>query len=297
MAHVPYWGPPLLPRVPTVVTVHDVIPLLLPAYASSLPARAYVRLVSAAARRATLVITDSRASARDIVRHLHIPAERVRPIYLAADPRFRPAPPEDQQRVRNRFGLSGDYLVYLGGFDRRKRVETLIRAFAAMAVEFPGVSLVVAGRFPEKDTAIAPDPRPLTAALCLGERVRFIGWVDEEDKPALYSGALAMAFPSEYEGFGLGPLEALASGCPVIAANTSSLPEVVRDGGILIDLSTPDDLARAVARVVGDSSLRAELRARALAQAARFSWTETARQTVRVYEEAAEGVAQVRVRS
>jgi glycosyltransferase involved in cell wall biosynthesis len=291
VSHVPYWGSALIPSMPTVVTVHDVIPLLFPEYASSLPARAYVRLVSASARRATSVITDSQASAHDIERLLGIRRERIHTIHLSADPRFRPAAPEEIAGLRARLELPADFVLYLGGFDIRKRVSTLVRAFASVAPDFPDVSLVIAGRLPDTDTRFAPDPRVTVREAGLVDRVRFLGRVEEADKPALYSAAMLMVFPSAYEGFGLPPLEAMACGCPVIVSNASSLPEVAGDAALVVDTSTKDALASEMVRLLGSAGARGDLSARGLAQAARFSWAETARKTAQVYEEASKGVA------
>jgi glycosyltransferase involved in cell wall biosynthesis len=129
VAHVPYWASPLRPTVPTVVTVHDLIPMLLPLYRGSVWVRLYTRLVAAAARRADAILTDSLASWADIVEHLHVPAERVQVIYLAADADCRPVTdPAALGAVRARYGLPERYILYLGGFDQRKNLRTLFAA-------------------------------------------------------------------------------------------------------------------------------------------------------------------------
>ncbi len=288
VAHVPYWASPLFPTVPTVVTVHDLIPLLLPHYRGSALVRLYTRLVAASARRADRILTDSRASQADIVRHLGIPAERVRVIYLAADAACRSVnDPAALAAARARYGLPERYILYLGGFDRRKNVQALFAAYARLRAETGGAApaLVVAGRLPEGDSPLFPAPGRLARAAGIHDAVRFTGWVPDADKPALYSGALFFAFLSLYEGFGLMPLEAMACGTPVLVSNRSSLPEVVGDGGLLVD---PDDaaaVAAGMAALARDESLRVHLRDRALARAARFSWRRTAQQTLAVYRE------------
>ena len=292
LAHVPYWGSPLFPTAPTVVTVHDLIPLLLPAYRGNPLVRLYTRLVACSARRAGAVLTDSVASQRDIVHHLRIPTERVHPVLLAADERFYPVEdPAALATVRERYTLPERYFLYLGGFDWRKNVSTILRAFAELsrrqATGAP-VWLVVAGRPPAQDTAFFADPRRIARELGIERQVVFTGWVPDEDKPALYSAALAFVFPSWYEGFGLPPLEAMACGTPVIASDRASLPDVVGDGGLLV---APDDvagLAKAMACLSFDDALRAARREKALAQAARFSWAQTAQETLRVYRALAE---------
>ena len=288
VAHVPYWAPPLHSSVPTVVTIHDLIPLLLPEYRGGPLVRLYTVLVATSARRAALVLTDSQASRRDILTRLGLPAERVRVVYLAADERYTPIAAPDDVPVRARYGLPERYVLYLGGFDVRKNLATVLGAYrwAGPAIG-DGCPLVVAGRLPDRDTSFIPDPRRLAREQGLDERtVRFIG-VDQAAKPALYRGATAFIFPSRYEGFGLPPLEALACGTPVVGSNTASLPEIVGDAGMLLPPDDAEGMARALVRIVTQEDLRAELSRRALAQAARFSWQRTAHQTLAAYKDAA----------
>jgi glycosyltransferase involved in cell wall biosynthesis len=287
VAHVPYWASPIRPTVPTVVTVHDLIPLLLPLYRGSALVRLYTRLVAAAARRADYVITDSLASQADIVAHLHIPAERVQVIYLAADPTCQPvADAEALAAVRAQYRLPDEYILYLGGFDARKNLRALLAAYARLrATQGEAIPpLVVAGRLPDVDTPLFPSPKRLARELGVQDAVRFTGWVAGLDKAALYSGALFFAFLSLYEGFGLMPLEAMACGTPVVASRRASLPEVVGDGGLLVDPDDTDAVVAAMTSLLQDSALRAALHERALAQASRFNWQRTAEETLAVYE-------------
>jgi len=285
LAHVPYFASPLFPTTPTVVTVHDLIPMLLPAYRGSMLVRLYTLLAAIAAKRADMVLTDSQASKWDIVHLLDIPSERVRVIYLAADDIYQPVLDEHRlAATRQKYGLPESYLLYLGGFDQRKNVPTLLKGFGKLAKDSRAF-LVVAGRLPEKGSDFFPDPRPMVQELGMGERVIFTGWVPEEDKPALYSGARALVFPSLHEGFGLPPLEALACGTPVIASNRGSLSEIVGDGGLLLEPDDVEGLAGAMEKLLNDDTLWGDLREKGLAHAARFSWEKTARQTLAVYQE------------
>ncbi len=287
LAHVPYFASPLFPPTCTVVTIHDLIPLLLPLYRGSALVRLYMRLVSASARRAHAVIADSECSKRDIIRRLGIPAERVHVVYLAADSHYRPVSKADRlQAVRARYALPEKFLLYLGGFDQRKNVRLIIEAFALMPELYAsGYRLVLAGVPLGGDSAFFPNPRRLAQKVSLPEdAVQFTGWVAEEDKPALYASAEVFLFPSLYEGFGLPPLEAMACGTPVIASNASSLPEVVGDAARLVDPSNPSAWAEAIRSVTTDASQRAEMRARGIAQAAQFSWGRAAHETLAVYQ-------------
>jgi glycosyltransferase involved in cell wall biosynthesis len=285
IAHVPYFASPLFPTTPTIVTVHDLIPMFLPAYRGSIGVRLYTLLVAVAAKRADRVLTDSEVSKWDIVRLLDIPSERVRVIYLAVDDIYQPVLDEHRlAATRRKYGLPESYLLYLGGFDQRKNVPTLLKAFAQLARD-SRVHLVVAGRLPEKGSTFFPDPRPIVQELGIEERVVFTGWVPEEDKPAVYSGARALVFPSLYEGFGLPPLEALACGTPVVASNRGSLPEIVGEGGLLLEPDDVEGLAEAMKRLLNDDTLWGDLRQKGLAHAASFSWEKTAQETLAVYRE------------
>jgi glycosyltransferase involved in cell wall biosynthesis len=283
LAHTPYWASPLFSRTPTVVTIHDLIPILLPAYGGGQLGRLYVRLVTLSARRAAHVLTDSHASRRDIVARLHVPASRVEAIHLAAGDHFQPVnDPQALDQARDKYALPPRYLLYLGGFDVRKNVQSILRAYARLGLA--NVHLVIAGKLPADDTAFTPHPQRIADELGISERVCLTGWVDEEDKPALYSRAIALVFPSRYEGFGLPPLEAMSCGTPAIVSDRSSLPEIVGEGGICVDPDDLDALSQAMRRLATDTALHDSLRAAALSQSARFSWRNTAQATLAAYE-------------
>ena len=214
IAFVPYWGSPWLRPCPVVVTVHDLIPLLLPLYRGGRRQRLYSWLVSLTARRATAIITDSDASRRDIVTHLNVPFERVHAIHLAAESCVDNSTQHDAPDSRQ--GLpDGPFLLYLGGFDARKNVLRTIQGYAKFInrCDEQGVvapALVVAGKLPGVNSDFAPDPRLVVRSLGLEKRVYFLGWVDDTVKATLYRRATGVLFVSEYEGFGLPVLEAMA---------------------------------------------------------------------------------------
>jgi len=284
LAHVPYFASPVFPRTRTVVTIHDVIPMLLPLYRGSLWVRAYTQLAAVAARRADAIIADSECSKRDIVRWLGVDASRVRVVYLAANKRYQPA--LDLTSVSQKYSLPAKYLLYLGGFDQRKNVRVILQAFAQLREFYEaGYRLVLAGVNLGSDSALFPNPQRLAREAGLpDDAIRFTGWVDEVDKRALYTGATVFLFPSLYEGFGLPPLEAMACGVPVIASNASSLPEVVGDAGILVDPNDANVWAEALRTVLRDPLRRATMQMQSVHQAQKFSWKKTAEETRTVYE-------------
>ncbi len=289
VAHVPYFAPPLYPSTPTVATIHDLIPFILPAYKGSILVRLYTRLVSIAAKRAAAIITDSHSSKRDITSLLKIPGERVHVIPLAAHERFQPQLEGVQlDRVRRKYDLPRQFILYLGGFDQRKNMNTLFKGFMRLKERLGDkCPLVIAGMLPSKDTHFFPHPRRLAEEAGVSDAVRFIGWVPEEEKPALYGLATLFLYPSLYEGFGLPPLEAMACGTPVIASHAASLPEVVGDGGVLVDPQKPAAWGEAMVALLTSPQRREELSAKAVKQAQKFSWRKTARETQEVYKQVA----------
>jgi glycosyltransferase involved in cell wall biosynthesis len=287
LIHSLYFAAPLLAATPIVVTVHDLIPLVVPGYHRSRQSAYYSRLMAAAVKRAAAIITVSHYAKEDIVRVLRVPPCRVHVTYEAADERLRPATDAlAAHTVRQKYRLPDRFLLYLGGGERRKNLETLLRAWARVSDRMRALSssLVVVATFPEPD-ALYPDTRALAEELKVGDTVRFVPRVDDDDKPHVYRAALGFCFPSRYEGFGLPPLEAMACGVPVIASDATSLPEVLGNGARLLD---PDDIggwAESMLHLVESQNERRDLRERGIRRAATFSWRRTAEETVRVYRQ------------
>ncbi len=249
--------------------------------------RAYFRtLIPPSARRAARIVAISAASKRDVVALLGVAPERVAVTYLGVDlDVFRPGVSDAQMgELLARYGVRQPYVLYVGKLDPRKNLPLLIRAFDAIASAFPEHQLIVAGN-PGWDYQEIYDA---AARVSCRERVRLVGFVREPDLPAMYAGADLFVYPSSYEGFGFPVLEAMACGTPVITSNVSSLPEVAGDAALLIDPLDVDGLAAAMRRVLSDGDLRRQMRAKGLEQARRFTWEETARRTLQVYEEAYE---------
>lgn len=286
--HVPYFAPPLIPRMPTVVTIHDVIPFRLALYRAGARVEAYMRLAARAAHSATLIITVSHHAKQDMVDALKLSPECIRVIYAAAGDEYRPlTDPAVLAAARARYGLDERYIFYLGGLDQRKNVSQLVRAFAQVYRQLgdPNLRLLISGNPDKQSGPLFADPRPIATDLGIEGQIIY-RFVKEEDKPAIYSGASVFVFPSIYEGFGLPPLEAMSCGTPVICSNRTSLPEVVGDAAISLDPDDTSAMVEAMHSVLTNTTLAAELRERSLKRAAQFSWRETAQETVTAYEEA-----------
>jgi glycosyltransferase involved in cell wall biosynthesis len=277
----PFLGPRLGAR--RLVTIHDAFAYVHPAEHNRLDNWRYRWMLPRAARRADQVLTDSEHSRRDLLRFLGLPAARVRAIPCGVDARFQPVPDGPGRRAAlERYGVKPPYLLYVGGINARKNIAGLFEAFARVRARHPGLELVVAGK---RQWATGPIDAAFER-LGLAGAVRFTGYLDDADLPALYSAAEAFVFPSLYEGFGLPPLEAMACGAPVIASNASSLPEVVGSAALLVDPHDSGALAAAIERVLGDQPLRDDLRRRGLARAAQFGWARAAQETLAAYRQA-----------
>ncbi|MCP4428296.1 MAG: glycosyltransferase family 4 protein [Chloroflexi bacterium] len=285
-AHVPYWGAPLRSPVPLAVTVHDLTTLVVPEYRRGLKARLYNALVSAGARGANHIITDSYSSKLDIMEHLGTPEDDVTAVYLATTPEYTPQENSlADTAVLRKYDLPDFYVLYLGGYELHKNVTTLLLAYTyvaqALGEDYP---LVLAGRKPKTTSAIYPDYDSYIEHLGLGDYVRWIGFVDEEDKPVLYRNAEVFVFPSRHEGFGLPVLEALSCGTAVVTTTGDSLPEVIGDAGFAVDPDDAREMAGAIIAAVTEDNLRAELKQKAQKQATRFSWEKTAAETLLIYD-------------
>ncbi|TMC22192.1 MAG: glycosyltransferase family 4 protein [Chloroflexi bacterium] len=234
-----------------------------------------------------MIITISQHAKQDIMDLLKLPAERIRVIYQAAGDEYQPVTdPEQHVAARARYGVGERYIFYLGGLDQRKNIPQLIRAFSQLYQQIgdPHLQLLISGN-PDKHTGpLFPDPRPIAAELGMEKQI-IMRFVEDEDKPVMYSGASLFVFPSLYEGFGLDPLEAMACGAPVVCSNRTSLPEVVGDAAITVDPADLSALVSAMHSVLTNNELQADLRARSLKRAALFSWQRTAEETLAVYEE------------
>ncbi|HCU73337.1 MAG TPA: glycosyltransferase family 1 protein [Chloroflexi bacterium] len=282
LGHVPYLAPPVFGQR-FVVTAHDVIPFVLPEYATGTRQAAYLAVTRAGLKNASKVIADSESTRRDLIRVGAVSDDKIVVIPLGVDDRFAPGTESQRECARQRLGLPGNFALFLGTRDLRKNLEVVLSAWPEIWKR-SGLSLVIAGRAPKAGGSVYVDwfadlDQSATAWL------RVIGPVSERDKPDLYRASNMFVFPSRYEGFGLDPLEAMASGVPVLVADCTSLPEVVGDAGLLLPPDKPAAWRDAVCRVAQDRHLASDLHGKGLARAAGFTWARTAELTYAVYQE------------
>jgi len=287
--HVQFTAPPFSP-CPVVVSIHDLSFEHLP-QTFKWRSRKQLRItVRRSAREASQVIALSEQARKDIISTYCIAPEKVTAIPLAAAAHFRPIRNDEElQRVRQTYGIEGEYILSVGAIQPRKNLSRLVAAYSRLRRATPEGNLpklVLAG----KCAWLYEETLRTIKELQVSDSVILTGYVPESDLPVLYSGALCFVYPSYFEGFGLPPLEAMKCGVPVIVGNRTSLPEVVGDAAILVDPFDADAIAGAMDKLISDSNFRAELAARGLARAKLFDWRETARQTLTVYQRAA-GVA------
>jgi glycosyltransferase involved in cell wall biosynthesis len=282
LLHVQYTAPPFAP-CPVVATIHDLSFEHLP---GTFKRRSWMQLrltVRRTARRAAHLIAPSEFTRRDLVETYGLDPARVTAIPLAASAHFRPVEdPRELERVRRLHGIGGEYVLAVGSIQPRKNLVRLVRAYSGLRRErgrsnLPQLVLVGKQAWLYGETLKAVEEEGL------GDSVVMTGHVPEADLPALYSGALCFAYPSYFEGFGLPPLEAMRCGTPVLVGDRTSLPEVVGDAGLAVDPFDTGALARALALLVDDDTMRADLRARGLRRARDFDWRDTARMTLQVY--------------
>ncbi|WP_324715314.1 glycosyltransferase family 1 protein [Carboxydochorda subterranea] len=267
-----------------VVTIHDLAAVEHPEWFSGAFARWYAIFWPRLVRRVEAVLTVSEFSKGRLVERFGLPPERVRVVPNGVDERFAPQEEEAIQTVRRRLGLPEAYVLMVASHDPRKNLARVLQAWRSIQKAYEGVELVVAGaahrafRVPQ-----ASEPGPANSL----SRVRFIGYVDDADLPALYAGARLFVYPSLYEGFGLPVLEAMACGVPVVTSATGPMPEVAGDAAILVDPHDPEAIADAVRRLLDSAQLRSALGSKGVARARLFTWDKAAAELRRALDELA----------
>lgn len=296
----PYFSVSRFRDIQHIMTIHDVIYRIFPQYIPNIRWKIYYKLAENAARRADQILTISECSKNDIVKFLGIREEKIKTVYLGR-PKIPLIPP-----LRN--GESGDspfekggrpasvkttagegilenkkYILYLGGFDYRKNVVTLLQAYKKFSESHLDIYLAIVGKLPEYSNSLVPDLKGVVSELGLNEKVIFPGYISDEDLPIYFKNAEVFVFPTLYEGFGLPVLEAMSYSCPVVSSHNSSIPEVAGDAAILVDPNNIEDVTNAICKVVDNKVLRQTMIQKGLENAQIFSWGKCARETLEVF--------------
>jgi len=280
----PYYKAPLTAPCPTVVTIHDLIPLRFPAYTRGLwglRAAVFRRWAAFLARRAAAVVTDSEHSKSDLVSVLRLPTEHVHVIPIGVGEEFLPGfSPEAVASATARYGIRGPYLLAVGNFLPHKNLHRLVDAYGALPDVLRGsTALVLAGTPGGHGPA-----RPVDQKSLLRPGVLLPGFIAPGDLPLLYAGAVALVCPSLTEGFGLPVLEAMACGTPVVCARAGALPEVAGDAALYVDPNDVGSITAGLQQILEDDALRRELSSRGLNRARLFDARKTTARLVDLLE-------------
>ena len=289
--HIPLNRVPLLMRTPYVVTIHDMASLLYDqgkSWRNSLRQYFFRRGLL----RADTVIAVSASTRRDIENLMGVPRSRIRLVYSAPSPEFfvrTGAEAQERERILERYQIQYPFLLYAGAIRPQKNIPRLVEAFALVRTaladhpQYRDLRLIIVG----DEITRYPSVRQAVMQSRVEDAVRFLGFVPFETMRVFYEAATAFVFPSLYEGFGLPPLEAMASGTPVITSSTSSLPEVVGDAAMLVNPENVFDIARGIKEVLLNAPLRAQLIEAGRIHVAKYSWKNTAQQVLEIYREIA----------
>lgn len=283
LCHGPAFVVPRRWRGPSVVTIHDAAFLRYPETISWLKRLYYNNRIPASARQARAVVTDSQFAAREIQECMGIPADGIEAVPLGVDHRFRAVvSPEQRAAVRREHHLPETYLLFVGVIEPRKNLATLIQAYARARQQGLDIPLVMAGRSGWKNRDIFELPRQLG----IESHVHFPGYIPDTGLPALYANAQVFVYPSLYEGFGLPVLEAMAAGCPVLVSDAGALRELAGDAGRSVPALGVEAWAEALRECGRNADRRAAMAEAGRKRSAAYTWEETARQTLVVYEKA-----------
>lgn len=283
LLHAPVYVGPLIHRCPVVVTIHDLTFFRHPELFPPGNRRYLQRMTQATASRASRIIVDSASTRNDVTELLDVPLERIDVIYPGVScNRIDRLDPEEIRALRVRLGLDNDYVLFVGTLEPRKNITLLLDAWSLLASRhgLHPTLVIVGGKgwfYEELDARVR--------ALGLTDSVRFVGYVPDDELASWYAAATLFVFPSLYEGFGFTPLEAMASGVPVLTSNRSSLPEVVGDAGMVLPPDDPTSWADTIAMLLSSPEKRAAMVEAGYRQAASFSWDDTARQIADVYRQ------------
>ncbi|MEG1256442.1 glycosyltransferase family 1 protein [Clostridium sp.] len=266
----------------TVVTIHDLIPYIMPETVGRGYLLKFLKELPIITELSSGILTVSEYSKQDILRFFPMDENKIFVTPLAADKKYMPLDKAKcKSIIKEKYGIDKPFILYIGGFSKRKNVYSLITSFAKLKNHMnKEYNLVIVGSYRDESQELVK----LVDKLNMNKYIKFTGFAPDEDLPIYYNACECFAYPSLYEGFGLPPLEAMSCGTPVISSNTTSIPEVVGDSGILIDPYQDNSLLKAMELMLGSETLRNELSKLSLSRSKLFSWENTARKTLAAYK-------------
>jgi glycosyltransferase involved in cell wall biosynthesis len=290
---------PLKKPKPVVVTIHDVIPLVFPEYyPCGIKGTIKFQIQKLSLKGAKAVITDSENSKKDLFKYLNYPKEKIYVIPLAPSDIFKPVKSTILlDRIKVKYNLPEKFVLYVGDLNYNKNISGLIRAFYKLKTQnsklkttTKNLKLVLVGKaFTDESLKETQQLVQLIKSLGLNDKIIRLGWIPTKDLVGIYNLATVYCQPSFYEGFGLPVLEAMACGCPVVAANTSSLPEICGEAALMVDPYDINDIVRGISKVISDKAIGETLRKNGFNQVKKFSWKKVANETYKVYQKVVQG--------
>lgn len=280
--HSPYYGMPLRPGVPAILTCHDLIPLIYREYFTAWQRNIYRTVNSLAFRRVRRIITVSECTRLDLLRMFRVDPEKVVAIHLGVSGRFFRQNREKIDRVRARYDLPEQYVLYVGTNKPHKNIAGLVAAWHCLGKRRE--KLVIAGHW----DARYDEAKKAVLRLNLEKEVFFLGPVPEDDLPSLYSGAKIFVFPSKYEGFGLPVLEAMACGTAVACSNIPSFREITGSSAVMFAPDSVEEMSQGILELLENNDYRENMAVRGTERAARFTWNRTVLKTLTVYRDVLE---------
>lgn len=278
--HSPHYTSPVFKKCKSVVTFHDMTFYLMPEMHEKSKRAFFKSMIKYSSLSADKLISVSQNTSSDMIKILDMDLNKICTILSAANPSYQIQDPFHVGMICSKYNLEQKkYLLFVGAIEPRKNIPLLIEAYSKLAGEFPSIPLVIIGRKGWMYESIFE----LVESLKIGDKVKFLGYVEEEDLITLYNGAKVFIYPSTYEGFGFPILEAMQCGTPVITSNTSSLAELAGDAALLIDPTNVGDLLDSMKKILKDENLAQELSRKGLANSALFTWDRTAANTLSVY--------------
>lgn len=291
LIHYPYFEPyfltlPFKKPIPTIVTVHDLTPLVFPNhFPRGIKGEVKWQIQKQSLKGAAAVIVDSKNSQKDVSKYTGILEEKIFVVYLASGEEFRKLKTEDLIKIKNKYSLPGKFALYVGDATWNKNLPGLIKA--AQKINLPLV--LIGKKLSESDfdrgNLWNKDLLEVEKLTYNDKRIFKLGFVPQEDLVRIYNLAAVCALPSFYEGFGLPVLEAMSCGCPVVASKCGSLPEVAGEAAFYIDPYDVDDMANGIGEIYFNFAVQEKFRKLGFLQAQKFSWKKTAEETVKVYKQ------------
>jgi len=288
--HIPYFSYFFSKNTKNIVTIHDMTQYYFPVYKGSFFRQIYYKYLETAVKKADYLITDSKYSCKEIKKFTGIPDEKISVIPLAANESFKPIKDINKlETIEKKYNLPRKFIFYIGGFDTRKNVSNLIRAYASLKkTEKITNKLVLGGKIPKNNKSIKKgavvDIVRLIQESEITRDVYLPGYIDEKDLPVVYTLANLFIFPSLYEGFGLPVLESMSCGTPIIASHCTSIPEIVNRDDLLFDPKSVESIKEKMMLILENETLKMDISCWGIRRSKNFSWNKTALETLKIYE-------------